>query len=550
MSTSSSGGDSSREKAVKLPSRGGVIKAVEEGQNNAVNVAEKGLGTTHDDRGEDPEDKDALQRTVTAQDWTGPDDPENPVNWPLWQRIYHTTVPGLFGFAVTLGSSIYTPGYPEVEKRFNVSPTVALLPLSLYVLGLAFGPILAAPISETRGRRVVYFVSSPISALFTLGAGFSNTFAALAITRFFAGFFGSPVLAVGVGTNVDIWPPVHRAVATSAFLLAPFLGPAIGPAVGGFAAQYKGWRWTQWPILFSLVPVYVYSLGMKETYKKIILQKRAKRLGIPPPPKVGPSGLAAVKFLITVTLFRPVRMIFTEPIVFFFSLYTGFNFSVIFGFLDAFPIVFEGVYHFDSGLSGLTFLGIGLGCCIGVATAIIINRLRYHKEYLKSHREGRSGVVAPEHRLYAAMMGSFGLPVGLFWFAWTSRPDVHWISPVLATVPFAWGNICVFTSATLYLVDVYGPMNGASALAANGLVRYIAGAVFPLFTVQSKSCIFEDFVKGYLADSIMSVYDRLGIAWATSLLGFLSLTMLPIPWVLFRFGPQIRKKSHFDTIKA
>ena len=427
---------------------------------------------------------------------------------------------------------------------------MALLPLSLYVLGLAFGPVLAAPISETLGRRVVYFVSSPIAALFTLGAGFSNTFAALTITRFFAGFFGSPVLAVGAGTNVDIWLPVHRAAATSAFLLAPFLGTAIGPVVGGFAAQYKGWRWTQWPILFLLVPVYLYSLGMKETYKKIILQKRAKRLGIPPPLKVGPSGLAAVKALITVTLFRPVRMIFTEPIVFFFSLYTGFNFSVVFGFLDAFPIVFEGVYHFNGGLSGLTFLGIGLGCCIGVATAIILNRLLYHKEFLKSHREGRSGVVAPEHRLYAAMMGSFGLPVSLFWFAWTSRPEVHWISPVLATVPFGWGNLCVFTSAALYLVDVYGPLNGASALAANGLVRYIAGAAFPLFTVQSESCIFEDFLKDQHADSVVSVYGRLGIAWATSLLGFLSLTMLPIPWILFKFGPQIRKKSNFDTIKA
>lgn len=148
------------------------------------------------------------------------------------------------------------------------------------------------------------------------------------------------------------------------------------------------------------------------------------------------------------------------------------------------------------------------------------------------------------------MMGSFGIPVGLFWFAWTSRADVHWISPVLATVPFAWGNICVFTSAALYLVDVYGPLNGASALAANGLVRYIAGAAFPLFTVQSKSCLIRILAKGNLANSIRSVYDGLGIAWATSLLGFLSLTMLPIPWVLFRFGPQIRKKSRFDTIKA
>lgn len=473
--------------------------------------------------------KQGLAKTVTAQDWTATDDPENPQNWPFWQRVYHTTVPALFGLAVTFGSSVYTPAVHDVMKQFNVSSTVALLGLSLYVLGLGFGPILAAPISETKGRRVVYLISLPLSALFTLGAGFSNNFASLGICRFFAGFFGGPSLAVGAGTSVDIWPPVYRAVATGSFILAPFLGPALGPAVGGFTAQYKGWRWTQWTILFMMVPIYLYSLGSKETYKKLILQKRAKRLGIAPPVKVGPTGLAAVGFLITVTLFRPVYMIFNEPIVFFFSIYTGFAFSVLFGFFAAFPIVFQGVYHFQIGFSGLTFLAIGLGVIFGVTTVIVVDRLWYRKEYVKSHAEGRLGVVAPEHRLYVAMMGSFGLPLGLFWFAWTSRADIHWISPVLATIPFAWSNVAIFGSAALYLSDVYGPLNGASALAANGLVRYGLGAVFPLFTIQ--------------------MYERLGIAWATSLLGFISLLMLPIPWVLFKYGRQIRAKSHFYTIK-
>ena len=48
----------------------------------------------------------------------------------------------------------------------------------------------------------------------------------------------------------------------------------------------------------------------------------------------------------------------------------------------------------------------------------------------------------------------------------------------------------------------------------------------------------------------MTVYHKLGIAWATSLLAFLSLLMLPIPWILFRYGPKIRAQSRFDTIKA
>jgi hypothetical protein len=37
----------------------------------------------------------------------------------------------------------------------------------------------------------------------------------------------------------------------------------------------------------------------------------------------------------------------------------------------------------------------------------------------------------------------------------------------------------------MYMVDCYGPLNGASALAANGIFRYSLGAVFPLFTIQS-----------------------------------------------------------------
>ncbi|MCJ1352781.1 MAG: hypothetical protein MMC33_002765 [Icmadophila ericetorum] len=465
-----------------------------------------------------------------ALDWTDPKDPENPLNWPLSSRIYHTTIPALMGFSTTFASSVYVPGISTLRSEFHISQTAALLGLSLYTLGLGFGPVLAAPLSETLGRRAVYFTSFPLGALFILGAGLSQTFASLLVCRFFAGFFGSAVLAIGAGTNADLWAPVHRAVATVLFLLAPFAGPAMGPIVGGYAAQSKGWRWTEWSVLMVSAAVLLYSLGMKETYKKVILEKRAKKLEIETQVNAGPSGWAAVKVLLTVTLFRPVYMLATEPIVTFLSLYISFNFSVLFGFFDAFPIVFQGVYHFSLGESGLPWLAVLTGCILSVATIIIIDRLTFRKEFARSHREGREGLVAPEHRLYGAMMGSLGLPVGLFWFAWSARSDVHWISPALAAIPFAWGNLSVFCAAALYLVDTYGPRTGASAMAANGMLRYTSGAAFPLFTVQ--------------------MYNRLGISWATSLLGFLSLALLPIPWILFKYGARIRAKSKFETIRA
>lgn len=67
--------------------------------------------------------------------------------------------------------------------------------------------------------------------LFTLGVGFSNSFASLVVCRFFAGLTGSPALAVGAGTNADLYPPRVRAVATSIFLMAPFAGPSLGYAI-------------------------------------------------------------------------------------------------------------------------------------------------------------------------------------------------------------------------------------------------------------------------------------------------------------------------------
>jgi MFS family permease len=128
----------------------------------------------------------------------------------------------------TFLSSIYASGTSNVASHFGVSSTVSLLGLSMYCLGLSFGPMLAAPLSETVGRSMVYRVSLPFSALFTVGCAVAQNIATIIVCRFFAGFFAGPVLSIGAGTIADIFPPSERGLATSLFLLAPFLGPAIG----------------------------------------------------------------------------------------------------------------------------------------------------------------------------------------------------------------------------------------------------------------------------------------------------------------------------------
>lgn len=109
-------------------------------------------------------------------------------------------------------------------KDFGVSEVIATVPLTTYVLGLSFGPMVSAPISETMGRLGTYHISLPISALFTLGAGFSSNITALSILRFFAGFFGGASLPVCAGTSADLFHPQSFAVAGSFLLYFPFLG--------------------------------------------------------------------------------------------------------------------------------------------------------------------------------------------------------------------------------------------------------------------------------------------------------------------------------------
>ncbi|CBY01433.1 similar to MFS multidrug transporter [Plenodomus lingam JN3] len=412
-------------------------------------------------------DTTTTKQPPIATNWTGTNDMDNPHNWSTWKRSYHIIIPALFGFAVTFGTSVYTPALPDIMRDFNVSRTLALLGLTVYTIGLALGPILTAPLSERYGRKIIYMVHSPIFMLFTLGAGFSKNFASLCVCRLLAGASGSPGLAVGAGTNADLFPPHQRAVTTSLFLMAPFAGPALGPVVGGFIAQYKSWQWTQWSMIFITLAITLAGLPMQETFKPVILARRAKKAGISLPVKPPQSQ------------------------------------------------------------AGLTFIVIGIGVLLGGLTSILIDRTVYQRKYKHAITAGKQ-IVEPEHRLYSAMIGGTGVVVGLFWFGWCADRDVHWAITLLGAVPFAWGNVCLFASSALYLTDVYGFQYGASAMAANGIARYTLGGIFPLFTVQ--------------------MYEALGIGWATSLLGFLALAMIPIPFIFFKYGRAIRAKSKYPVV--
>jgi DHA1 family multidrug resistance protein-like MFS transporter len=79
------------------------------------------------------------QHQTSLVDWSGPDDPSMPQNWPLSHKVIMTFIIAFYTFAVYVGSSIYTSSQEAVVEKFGLSHIEGSLGLSLYVLGYGVG---------------------------------------------------------------------------------------------------------------------------------------------------------------------------------------------------------------------------------------------------------------------------------------------------------------------------------------------------------------------------------------------------------------------------
>lgn len=252
----------------------------------------------------------------------------------------------------------------------------------------------------------------------------------------------------------------------------------VSPVIGVFIVDRKGWRWTQYTLVFFSVFSLIGALAGSESYHPVIQRRRMKQLGIKPPDS--PPLFDTLRLFVTTGLIRPLHMMFTEPIVSLLCIYVAFIFGVLFNFFGAFFYIFQSVYGFTLVQSGLVFLAIAFGSIIGAICIGVCDRLFYQRQI----RRFPPHQVPPEYRLLPAMIGSIALPIGIFIFAWTARPSVSPAVPIFAIVIFGAGNINLFVSALQYTGDVYHRTNVASATSANSLARYGLAAVFPLFSLQ------------------------------------------------------------------
>ncbi|KAJ5907223.1 uncharacterized protein N7473_004139 [Penicillium subrubescens] len=466
--------------------------------------------------------------------WDSQEDPQNPQNFAASKKWALLGLISAFTFISPLASSMFSPALVYMAAEFHeTNETILSFTVSIFLVGYTFGPLLLAPLSEIYGRRVILSGANWFFVVWQIGCALSKNIETLIVCRLFAGIGGSACITLGAGVVADLFPTELRGRATSIWSLGPLIGPVAGPIAGGFLGEEVSWQWVFWVLLIASGAMQLaIEVLNQETYAPVLIRwktaKLAKELGrtdLQSAYDVGRESLSKAQVLKR-SLVRPALLLFKSPIVLLLSTYMALVYGLLYLFFTTISDVFTSTYGFTVGLSGLAYLGIGIGFFVGLVIIALTNDRIVQKLTAQN-----GGKFEPEMRLPTMIIFACILPISFFWYGWTAEKHVFWIVPIIGMFPFGVGMMGVFMPIQTYIIDCY-PAYAASANATLTATRSLVGAFLPL--------------------AGPAMFQALGLGWGNSLLGFLALAFVPIPIIFTKFGKQIRERwpANLETKKA
>ena len=181
---------------------------------------------------------------------------------------------------------------------------------------------------------------------------------------------------------------------------------------------------------------------MRETFEPVLLARKAARLRREtenPHIRARTDKGLSPKMMFARAIVRPIKMLIFSPIVLALALFCAFVFGLIFLLYTTFPAVFELQYGFSPGVSGLSYLGIGIGMLVGLILFSILS-----DKILK--KKTGSENAKPEYRLPLMIWFAPLTPVGFFWYGWSAQAQTHWIVPIIGTAFIGIGSLFVVVS--------------------------------------------------------------------------------------------------------
>ncbi|KLO12037.1 MFS general substrate transporter [Schizopora paradoxa] len=413
-------------------------------------------------------------------------DPENARNWPESKKNL-------------------APEEIQLIQEFRISEVTADAGLAVFVLGFSFGPIFC-PMSEMYGRRLPYMISWTMLVGCSAITAFVNNIPVIIIFRFFSG------CAAACAQNN-----------TLAFSTGPLLAIPVGFII---LAKTGSHDWVLRVYFFVVTVLLPIVFILPESHGPTLLAARARSLwkaGVLNARAANEIHYDSLKEIVNQHIIRPFDMLLREPIALGSAVWLTLGSALVYLYFEIFPLLFLEKHNFSLEDAGLPFFSLLIGFPLAVVISAISSRILLPKRipYLQPKNADPND---PETHLKNSIIACLLMPISLFWLAWSSGTNVHWIVPTLSGIPIACSLIMLMLSFVTYTLHTYTIFSN-SANACNSFMR--------------------SFGSFALAISSHKIVSSLGFNWGVSLFGFLSFGLLPIPIIFLRYGKRLRSRSYY-----
>ncbi|GGS81266.1 multidrug effflux MFS transporter [Streptomyces cinerochromogenes] len=243
-----------------------------------------------------------------------------------------------------ISMDLYLPVLPALTGELHASTSSAQLTVTACLLGLAFGQVVAGPLSDRFGRRrpllagaVAYVVTSALCA-------FGPNVESLVAARFVQGLAGAVGIVIAQAAGRDLYSGGKLVRYYGRLTVIGGLAAIIGPVAGGRLAAFTDWRGI---FLFLALLGAVILLACLTVFRETLPPRERTRGG---PARSG----------------RDVRRLLSDRLFLGAVLITGFVNAALFAYLSGATYVLQGIYglspqgySFAFGLNSAGFMVFG-----------------------------------------------------------------------------------------------------------------------------------------------------------------------------------------------